>query len=481
MRVNKSQVASLLPLCVMLNARSAYNKVDHLKDLFQLGPDLLIISETWERESRRLSDIIASSTYQTISYHRKGGRIGGGCAIIYTDTRFKVEKLDVDVTEGVEAVWALFTTTYSKVKRIAVGSFYVSPNSVYKTATIDHIIETIHVLRSKYDNEISFLCGGDVNRLNINSILDSYGALKQCVTIPTRNKAILEIVLSDISNLYHPPTTLPPLQVDCDKPGSDSDHNIVIFAPKSDANYKIERAKKSFKVRPLPDSQVYKFEHELINCDWATVLNSQNIDDKVNNFHQILTSSLDKHFPEKSIKISSLDKKWMNPKLKVLYRSLQREYYKNRRSIKWKKMKVRFKREKRRAIRTFYSTFVTDLKNTNPGKWYKMAKRIGAVNQLTGGDVQVESLQHLDARQCAQKIAEHYAEISREFVPVNLEQLPCYLPAQQPPQVDEYIVYERIRKMKKTRSTLPIDLPDKLRQACAVELAVPVTNIINVH
>ena len=224
---------------------------------------------------------------------------------------------------------------------------------------------------------------------------------------------------------------------------------------------------------------MYKFEYELINCDWATVLNSQNIDDKVNNFHQILTSSLDKHFPEKSIKISSLDKKWMNPKLKVLYRSLQREYYKNRRSIKWKKMKVRFKREKRRAIRTFYSTFVTDLKNTNPGKWYKMAKRIGAVNQLTGGDVQVESLQHLDARQCAQEIAEHYAEISREFVPVNLEQLPCYLPAQQPPQVDEYIVYERIRKMKKTRSTLPIDLPDKLRQACAVELAVPVTNIIN--
>ena len=50
-------------------------------------------------------------------------------------------------------------------------------------------------------------------------------------SIPTRNYAILEIVLSDISHLYHPPTTLPPLQVDEDKPGSDSDHNIVVFAP----------------------------------------------------------------------------------------------------------------------------------------------------------------------------------------------------------------------------------------------------------
>ena len=108
-----------------------------------------------------------------------------------------------------------------------------------------------------------------------------------------------------------------------------------------------------------------------------------------------------------------------------------------------------------------------------------MAKRIGAVDQLSGSDVSVESLQGLDNRQCAQHIAEHYAKISREFSPVNTAQLPCFLPAQQPPQVDEHTVYERIKKLKKTRSTLPLDLPDKLRQACAVELAEPVTDIIN--
>ena len=242
--VSNNQQSGILPLCMMLNARSVYNKTDHFKDLYQLGPDLILVSETWERKRMQLQNIIGTTNYQTISYHRDGKRVGGGCAIVYNQSRFKVEKLNVDTVDGVEAVWALFTprvnTTMSKVKRIAVGSFYVSPRSPHKTATIDHIIETIHLLRSKYDNEVNFLLGGDFNRLNINSILDSYGALKQCMTTPTRYQAILEIVLCDISNLYHPPTTLAPLQVDSDKKGSDSDHNIAVFAPQTNANYRLE-------------------------------------------------------------------------------------------------------------------------------------------------------------------------------------------------------------------------------------------------
>ena len=258
---SNDQKSPILPLCIMLNARSVYNKPDHFKDLYQLGPDLILVSETWERHRIRLSDIIGTERYHTISYKRDRNRVGGGCAIVYNDARFNVEKINVEVEYGVEAVWALVTpkarTVGSKVKRIAVGSFYVSPNSIYKTATIDHIIETIQLLRAKYDNAINFYLGGDFNRLNINSILDSYGALKQCITVPTRNKAILEIVLSDISNMYHPPTTLAPLQVDSDKRGSDSDHNIVVLAPLSNAKYKIKRVKKSIKIRPIPESGIF--------------------------------------------------------------------------------------------------------------------------------------------------------------------------------------------------------------------------------
>ena len=41
-------------------------------------------------------------------------------------------------------------------------------------------------------------------------------------------------------------------------------------------------------------------------------------------------------------------------------------------------------------------------------------------------------------------------------------------------------MYQRLNSLKKTRSTLPIDIPDRLRRACSVELALPLTDIINI-
>ena len=159
-----------------------------------------------------------------------------------------MSKIDLFVPEGVEATWALFTPlTQNKhgVKRIAVGSFYVSPNSVYKTKTLDHIMSSIHQLRSEHGNDLKFLVGGDLNRLNITRILDSYSALKQVVAVPTRKTETLEVLLTDMQTLFHPPTTLDPLQVDEDKQGSDSDHLMVIFAPILNQKYKVVRQKKT--------------------------------------------------------------------------------------------------------------------------------------------------------------------------------------------------------------------------------------------
>ena len=93
-----------------------------------------------------------------------------------------------------------------------------------------------------------------------------------------------------------------------------------------------------------------------------------------------------------------------------------------------------------------------------------MAKRIGTVSQVDKYDIKVESLLEYDNRQCANKIAQHFAAIANEYSPIDLSQLPAYLPAPPPPQVDEYEVYLRIKRMKKTKPTLPIDIPCKLRK-----------------
>ena len=88
-------------------------------------------------------------------------------------------------------------------------------------------------------------------------------------------------------------------------------------------------------------------------------------------------------------------------------------------------------------------------------------------------------LQDLDPPAAANKIASHFARISQSYEPISADKLPSFLPAQPAPVIEEYQVYLELSRMKKTKSTLPIDLPYKLRKEFAPELAVPLTNIFN--
>ena len=98
---------------------------------------------------------------------------------------------------------------------------------------------------------------------------------------------------------------------------------------------------------------------------------------------------------------------------------------------------------------------------------------------MNSNEVSVEQLEGLTNQESAEVIAEHFAAVSNEYLPLNRNDLPCYLPSEKPPQVDEVSVYEKINKLKNTRSTFAIDIPNKLRKEFAVELCGPLSNIIN--
>ena len=208
-------------------------------------------------------------------------------------------------------------------------------------------------------------------------------------------------------------------------------------------------------------------------------MKTRDLNSKVNNFHHTLRTKLDKHFPTKAVKISTLDKKWFNPSLKSLHRKVQREFFRHRKSEKWRDLKRKFKKMKRKAIKCYYSKFLTELKENEPGKWYRMAKRIGAIDQMNSGEISGDELEGLDNQICAEKIAQNFASVSNEYSPINLDALPCYRPTQKPPQVEEYEVHEKINKLKNTKSTFHIDLPNKVRKEFSVDVTPPVANIIN--
>ena len=169
-----------LPLTMVANFRSCYNKVKNLKQtLYTLGLDLLVATETWERPHQVLESLLSSPNYSVLSYCRgreqpairtKGrltgekypGNIGGGAAIFYNRNTFEVTDSEIGVPAGVEAVWAVFSpkrldSQFQMVKRICVASIYIAPRSPFKTETVTHIIETVHMMRARYGNQIHFI------------------------------------------------------------------------------------------------------------------------------------------------------------------------------------------------------------------------------------------------------------------------------------------------------------------------------------
>ena len=196
-------------------------------------------------------------------------------------------------------------------------------------------------------------------------------------------------------------------------------------------------------------------------------MQEQDLDKKVENFHSTLRSKLEEFIPEKTVRVSYLDKKWMSPQLKNLNRKVKREFYKNRKSHKWKELKSKFKNLKRRAVKNFYSNFVHELKESNPSQWYSMAKRLGAENGKKNGELLVDCLKGFNNEQAAEKVAQHFSKISQEYLPLDPCKLPAYLPATEVLQVTEDDIAERLYRLKCRKSTQPIDIPSKLRKQLA--------------
>ena len=215
------EAPSSLPLTMVANFCSAYNKKGNIKKtLNTLSLDILIASESWERPRLLLNELLAPPHYHILSYCwgreapalRKDGRhagefypskTGGGAAIFYNKNRFNAIDTDIGVPPGIEAVWCVLAprkldSRLQRVQKICVGAIYIAPRSPFKQETIDHIIHTIQMVRAKHNNEVHFLFAGDFNRVGIEEVLHSYGALQQLCRVPTRKGATLQLLFTDL-------------------------------------------------------------------------------------------------------------------------------------------------------------------------------------------------------------------------------------------------------------------------------------------
>ena len=160
---DREEAPSSLPLTMVANFRSAYNKVKNIKrNLTSLGLDFLVASESWERPRLPLEVLLDSPHYLTLSYcrgrdtpavrtdGRHAGKLyppktGGGAAIFYNKHRFETIDTDIDVPAGIEAVWCVLSprrmdSKEQRVKKICVASIYIAPRSPFKIETVQWTI-----------------------------------------------------------------------------------------------------------------------------------------------------------------------------------------------------------------------------------------------------------------------------------------------------------------------------------------------------
>ena len=94
----------------------------------------------------------------------------------------------------------------------------------------------------------------------------------------------------------------------------------------------------------------------------------------------------------------------------------------------------------------------------------------------------------LTNKESAQKIAQHFASISQEYSPIDIDKLPEHVRKRldengdefgNKPFLEEFEIYKKICSTKKTKSGVPGDMPEKLVSEFAPELAKPLAKVFN--
>ena len=467
-----------------------------IEDLIEREIRLSILTEIWEKPGKRkhkfnIEKMLHMHGYKYISTPRPPSKRGGGAAIVASIEKFSLEKLDVLIPHNLEVCWGLLrpkTDKQTGIREIIVASFYSPPKSKKKAKLLDHLLSTIHILLTKFPNA-GVIIGADKNDLNISSLLLGIPKVKQIVTKNTYKDKILDIIITNLHQYYMEPEIVPPVLPDNPNYGAPSDHKVPVATPLSRHDQNSVRHYREVQFRPTPQEGVDSFGDWLNSEDW-TCLDVGNPTEQVKTMESKFKKKMDKIFPLKTLKICSDDKPWINCDLKSLSRRKRREYVKHGRSLKYQKLQEKFDKKYREAAERYLTNNVNELKFTNPGKAYKLLRRMGnppgGVEDEGSFSLQNHAAENMSPEESIEKIADFFSLISQEYEALNINLLPERVKVKLrsdsidqvlAPQLSEQVVWEEIKKSKKTNSMVPGDVPKSVLQQYSKELAVPITKI----
>ena len=449
-----------------------------------------ICSETWHKEDKKkhrteTERLLYMEGLKFLSTPRPPGKRGGGCGIVGDLTKFTLDKIEINNEHKLEICWGILRpkdASNCAIKEYVVAAFYCPPRSKKKEKLITHIIVNTHKLLTKYPN-CGFFIGGDKNCLNLAPILLGLPKFRQVVVGNTHEDKCLDVLITNIASLYHPPEIVPAVPADDPARAKPSDHLVPVMYPISGATGTVSRTYTTKLRRPLPDSAIRHFGQWLVTEQWLILAEEdESPDAKLCKFNSLIQNKIEEHFPQKEVKISNEDLPFIDWKLKKMKRKLMRIYCQEGKSSTYVTMLNSYDQQFEKASKEYIRKNVSDLKSVNPARAASILKRLGGApgDCADKGDFTVLShqTQNLSAEECTARILKYFTDISKEYEPLDICRLPVRVKVkllekgQQIPTIEDYQVYETIQKAKKT-SGVPGDLPAKLVREFSAELATP--------
>ena len=493
-RDNRLLTGASLPTFSAPNCRSLGPKIRNLiEDMRMRNISCVLASETWEKSTnkkyqREVERMVEVEGLKMISKPRKYRR-GGGVCIIADITQISITHLDIP-SGNLEIVWAIVKPLReSKIKEIITFSFYLPPKSKMKSKMTDHIVTTLHQLLTTYPRA-GIMGGGDRNDWCLTPVLDAIPRFQNLQHLSTLNGKNLDVFVSNLGQFYSSPVIVPPLLPDDPASGKPGDHSVPVLYPLDNHNIHQKEEYRVKTTRPLPDSGIRVFGQQMIHQKWEEVKEGDTTTQQDEALQTLLTTMLDDACPTKTVRLRVVDKPYITRELKVLDRHRKREYRKFGKSEKYLAINSRYEGKMAAAAQGFLEKNVRAIMASDPGKAYSILKRLGAQpgDTINAGCFEVK--EHCDlglsAAESADRIAEKFAEISQEFPPLKVENLPTRVfqniensKSQPKPFISRGLVEDKIQKANNTKGGVPGDLPVQLAKEFGPELAIPASLIYN--
>ena len=292
------------PIILYANVNRAFSKLDEIRAIIS-SKCLHVFAATESWFSSDLSDDLVSVNNCTVFRDdRSDGRVGGGVAVwvknFLLPSRFPIH----GPAYGTNSVCLLFHSL-----KFCLFCIYVPPSSVIQSSpgVISFISMNLDNLML-HNPDYKLLLTGDFNRLNVSYLLNSFD-LENVVQCPTRNNAILDLVLLSSS-------LVDDYQVDIGSPIATSDHRSILCTPKITCQAPNTR---QCTVYDLRDSNLNAFLSNLCQVNFVPLYDMNlSLDEKTLFFNETIRSCFLQCIPSHSVLMTSRDKPYVTPLIKSL-------------------------------------------------------------------------------------------------------------------------------------------------------------------